>query len=275
LPSANSLTSFSMQMGRIVGPALGAGLVSLGGTPIAFALNGLTFFISAAFLAPLAGLPTPPREQSESTSVIRDAREGIAVVLRTPWLWISIAVFALSNVTLAGPYSVAMPFLVKDHLQIDVGALGALYAIFPIGYVIGGVWLGRKSNIRKRGLLMYGGLMAAGLMLALFGLPVPDALGVTLWVVALGIAALINGAALEAGNLAWTNALQEFVPSDKLGRVSSIDMLGSFVLLPIGFGLTGWATEQLGPAPVFVIGGGLTAILALLAFAHPKVRHLD
>jgi MFS family permease len=156
-----------------------------------------------------------------------------------------------------------------------VGALGVLYAIFPVGYVIGGVWLGRKSNIRKRGLLMYCGLMVAELMLALFGLQVPATLGVTLWMVALGVAALINGAALEIGNLAWTNALQEFVPGDKLGRVSSMDMLGSFVLLPIGFGLTGWATEQLGPAPVFVIGGGLTALLALLALAHPKVRYLD
>jgi hypothetical protein len=122
---------------------------------------------------------------------------------------------------------------------------------------------------------MYSGLTVAGLMLALFGLPVPGTLGVTLWMVALGVAALINGAALEIGNLAWTNALQEFVPGDKLGRVSSMDMLGSFVLVPIGFGLTGWATEQLGPASVFVIGGGLTALLALLALAHPKVRYLD
>jgi MFS family permease len=114
LPSANSLTSLSLQIGRVLGPALGAAIVSLGGTSTAFALNGLTFFISAAFLAPLAGLPTPPREGSESTSVIRDALEGIAIVLRTPWLWISIAVFALSNLTLARPYSVEMPFLVKD-----------------------------------------------------------------------------------------------------------------------------------------------------------------
>jgi hypothetical protein len=29
-----------------------------------------------------------------------------------PWLWITIAIFALRNVMLAGPYSVAMPFLV-------------------------------------------------------------------------------------------------------------------------------------------------------------------
>ena len=51
-----------------------------------------------------------------------------------------------------------------------------------------------------------------------------------LW--ALIIAALINGAALEVGGLTWTNILQELVPEEKLGRVSSIDTLGSFVLLP-------------------------------------------
>src|SRR5688500_7499796 len=56
LPSANSLTSMSIQTGRIVGPVLAAAIIGLGGTPLAFALNGLTFFVSSAFLLPLLRL---------------------------------------------------------------------------------------------------------------------------------------------------------------------------------------------------------------------------
>jgi hypothetical protein len=113
----------------------------------------------------------------------------------------------------------------------------------------------------------YGGLLAAGLMILAFGLPVP--------LIALVLAALINGAALEIEGLIWTNILQETVPGERLGRVSSIDSLGSFALLPIGFALAGWATDRLGAAPVIVIGGGLTAIVALLALGHPAIRTLD
>ena len=63
---------------------------------------------------------------------------------------------------------------------------------------------------------------------------------------------------------------------EQLGRVSSIDALGSFALLPIGYGLAGWATDRLGEAPVFLIGGGATALLLVLVLAlQPAVRQLD
>ena len=44
LPSANSLTSLSGEFSGIIGPALGAGMVALGGTSAAFALDALSFF---------------------------------------------------------------------------------------------------------------------------------------------------------------------------------------------------------------------------------------
>jgi MFS family permease len=271
LPSANSLSSMSVQLGRILGPALGAGIIAIGGSALAFAINASTFFISAAFLIPLQGLAVA-RASAEGdaevrTSPLADLREGIATVLRTPWLWISIVVYALTNVTLTGPYSVAMPFLVRDYMHAGVDTLGLLYASFPVGYILGGVWLGRKTRIHRRGWLIFAGVVVAAVMLLLFGLPLPVAV--------LMLAAVVNGAALEVGSLAWTNSLQEFVPSDKLGRVSSIDMLGSFVLMPIGFGITGWATDIVGPAPIFVIGGGATALIGLLALTHPAIRKLD
>lgn len=268
LPSANSLSSISVQIGRILGPALAAALIAVGGTPFAFTFNSLTFFVSAAFLLPLLRVPAPRptvlAEGEQKPSLLADLREGIATVLAAPVLWITIGLYALVNVTLAGPYSVAMPFLVEEHLHADASTLGFLYAMFPVGYVLGGVWLGRKARIRSRGLLMYGGAMVAGLMLFTFGLQLP--------VLVLGLAAIINGAALEMGSLAWTNTLQETVAGEKLGRVYSIDMLGSYVLLPIGYALTGWMTDLLGPATVFLLGGGITVVLAGLGLMHPRIH---
>ena len=267
LSSANSLGSFAIQAGRILGPPLGAGLIALGGTGLAFAVNGLTFFVSALFLLPLLREEIRPLPTDESPSMLTDFKEGMRTVWGMPWLWISIGLFALSNVTLAGPYSVAMPFLVNDVLNMDVEVLGLLYSMFAVGYVLGGVWLGRKPVIRRRGWLIYGGSVVAGVMLLLFGLPV----GIPV----LMLAALINGAALELGMLAWTNALQQLVPRERLGRVASVDAVGSLALLPVGLGLTGLAVEAWGPAAVFVIGGGLTAVLSLIAMYHPAIRNLD
>ncbi len=47
LSSANALTAFSRQMGRLLGPLLGAACVTLVGPVIAFAFDGLTFVVSA------------------------------------------------------------------------------------------------------------------------------------------------------------------------------------------------------------------------------------
>jgi MFS family permease len=271
LPSANSLSSMSHQLGRIVGPALAGVIIALGGTTLGFTINAASFFISALCLLPLLNVPAASRRMnvaSESqTSVWQEAREGLGIVLRTPILWMTVLMDALTNVTLSGPYSVALPFLVAQRWPGNANALGWLYAFFPIGYALSSLWFGRQSVLRRRGLLLYLSTVLAGLGMLVLGLPLP--------LVVLAAAAVLNGASLEASGLAWANLLQEKVPGEKLGRVASIDMIGSTVFIPVGFAVTGLLTDSLGPASVFILGGGITMLLALLALAHPAIRRLD
>jgi MFS family permease len=267
LPSANALTSISANLGRVAGPALGAAIVGWFGSSTAFAINGVSFVISAILLIPLLFMDIPRPTRSEESHVLQDLREGFTAVIAKPWLWISILVFSLVNVTLMGPYSVAMPFLVSDFMQADVNRLGLLYSIFPIGFVIGGVWLGRYQKLPRRGVLMYVTLALGAIMLGLFGFHMP------LWI--LIAAALVNGIALQFGALAWTHLLQEKIPNEQLGRVSSIDAMGSMGLMPVGMALAGWATATLGPALVFIAGGALTAFVGIAAILHPAIRELD
>lgn len=267
LPGANALTSISINLGRVAGPALGATIVGGFGATAAFALNGLSFMLSAMLLLPLLSVGTTNPAHSEGLQVWRDLREGFTTVVTQPWLWISILVFSLINVTLIGPYSVAMPFLVSDFMQADVDRLGLIYSVFPIGFVIGGVWLGRYSKLPRRGVKMYMTLALAAIMLGLFGFHMP------LWILIL--AALINGIALQFGALAWTHLLQEKIPNEQLGRVSSIDMMGSMGLMPVGIAVAGWATATFGPALVFITGGALTALAGMAVIFHPAIRELD
>ena len=265
LPSANSLTNLSGRLTGIVGPALGATIVALGGTPTAFALDALSFFISALCLVPIIGLTK--RTLGKSESVVRDLREGLTTVLGSPWLWLTIAIFALANVTMDGPIAVALPFLVKDGLGGDVGALGLLYSMSSLGAIVGAVWLGRFARIRRRGVVTYAAGAICGLMVLVCGLPIS--------IIGVSIAMFIEGASAATFGLIWTNTLQEMVPRERLGRVSSIDMLGSYVLLPIGYGMTGWVTDQIGAPLVFVLGGAIGAGLIALGLLHPAIRGLD
>jgi hypothetical protein len=71
------------------------------------------------------------------------------------------------------------------------------------------------------------------------------------------------------------NAIQEKVPRELQGRVSSVDYLGSFLLGPVGYLVGGWVTPLIGPALVFILGGALQTGLIGMGLLHPKVRHLD
>lgn len=82
LGSANALTSLSRQLTGTAGPALGAAIVALGGTPLAFALDAASFLISAACLLPIQAPPQAP--PPASSNIARDLREGLAAVLAQP-----------------------------------------------------------------------------------------------------------------------------------------------------------------------------------------------
>lgn len=267
LPSANSLTDLSGRVVGIAGPAVGALLIKLGGVPTAFALDALSFFISAACLMPLPSLAAPRTTDVPLGNMFTDVRAGIGVVAASPWLWITIALAAITNVTIAGPLSVALPFLVKERLGADVGILGLISSMIALGSVLAAIWMGRVARLRHRGIMAYGASLLSGLMVLAFGLPI-GLVGI------LG-AAVVLGATFSVFGLIWTNMLQELVPRKLLGRVSSVDQMGSFALLPVGYAITGWATDRLGPVLVFVIGGVVTVVVKGIGLLHPAIRQLD
>lgn len=267
LPSANSLTSLSGEISGILGPALGAGMVALGGTPSAFALDALSFFVSVACLFSILRLSGAARTEEPGGSILRDVRAGLGTVFGTPWLWVTIAIAGISNLTYAGPMGVALPFLIKNQLHAQVGVLGLFYTCISLGALLAAFWLGRYTSIRKRGLKLYGAWMLIGIMVVLIGLPIsiPGVLA----------AAFVIGGANTALGLIWVNTLQEQVPRELQGRVSSVDFLGSSLLAPVGYAVGGWATGMFGPGLVFIVGGILQTGLIGLGLLHPKVRGVD
>ena len=60
-------------------------------------------------------------------------------------------------------------------------------------------------------------------------------------------------------------ALQKDVPDHLLGRVISLDMLGSMALMPIGFAITGPLVAAFGARTVLLAG----AVLVLVAVPLP------
>lgn len=267
LPSANSLARLSAEAAGILGPALGGVLIGLGGTPQAFALDGLSFFLSAGCILAIPAVPAPKRRSTRKPSALGELREGLSTVLRSPWLWITITIAGVSNITFAGPLEAALPLLVRANLGGSAGVYALLNALAAAGAVVAAVALGQAAKLRHRGLVNYGAWLMAAAALAVMGLPVT--------VVGVGLAIFACGAGIAILELIWAHTLQEMVPADRLGRVASIDALGSYALLPISYGLAGIAADRIGAPAVFVAGGTVSFVLIALGLLHPAVRGLD
>ncbi len=286
LQSANALTRFATLMGGIIGPAIGALCIAESGTTSAFALDACSFVISAlclvlVHLPPLHMIQDMQKVSGEEVQtnarprgirgVIADVREGLGYVTSSTWLWVTISIASLANITYFGPIAVALPKLIHDVYHQGAWLLGATQTASAIGAIASTLLLGQIKHLHHRGLLAYLALLPCGLSIFLFGLPLPTASEPFVAI----CASILSGCSLGIFSIIWITLLQELVPVEKLGRVSSIDLMGSYVFLPIGLALTGALTDRFGPALIFIVGGILTVLLLSIGLCFRDIRHLQ
>jgi len=263
LQSGNAVRGLSRQTARIGGPVIGGLIVAVAGPPLAFAIDAATFFASFAALS----RARPPRhEPPPPAPFLEQVRAGISFTFSVPWLWITICIFALVNVGIAGPLIVALPLLVRDVLHADARVYGAIGTAVGIGE-LSGTFLSGQFPVRRTGVVMYVWAILSGVAVAAIGLvaALPE----------IFVFAFAQGLSLVGFGILWDTAVQRHVPRDMLGRVSSVDGFGSILLLPIGPLIFAALVERVGPADAFVIGGGLSAALCLAALGVRSIRELE
>jgi MFS family permease len=143
-------------------------------------------------------------------------------------------------------------------------ALSLALTAFSVGIFLAVILIGSLGLKRRRGLVAFGGIAAAGC--CMFGLA---------WAVApwqLASLELILGAAVMVYGILWEAILQEVVPPEKMGRIAAIDEFGRMLLYPAGLAVVGMLAERWGAAPVMAGGRLLTAFLAGVGLLSPWVR---
>jgi MFS family permease len=149
--------------------------------------------------------------------------------------------------------------------------LGLISATGAIGSIIALLLVGQATRVKKRGLLSYLSIALCSIGLVIFGLPFPR--GAEPFIASL--ASILVGFGLAFFNTIFFTLLQETIPGDKLGRVISLDTLGSFAMIPLGDALGGILTDRLGPAFVFIFFGLFNLVNALIPLLVREVRELE
>jgi len=298
LASANALISLSGNLAQLAGPLLGAGMIALFNPMGAFAADALSFLISVAFLLPVRiperhvkkplEIQEPPVEgmligedfqiQEEQPvkrrgfrGVMEDVQEGLVYVRASRWLWVTIINSAIGNIGFMATLAVAMPKLIHDAYQQGAWLLGVISATEAIGSMLALVLIGQATRVKKRGLLAYLALSLSCIGILLFGLPFPRVAAPFI----APLASMLVGFGLAFFNTIYFTILHETIPGDKLGRVISLDTLGSFAMIPVGEALGGILTDRIGPAPVFVVFGLFNLVIVLIPLLVREVREME
>ncbi len=262
LAAANSLrTIVSPIAWTITGPIVGGALTAAFNPSIAFLADAGTFGVSVLTL--LFMKPRPIAKGTVPTSVVADAREGFAYVAGRPWLWGPIVASSLGQLIYAGPNQALVPYLVKYELHASAAGLGLVFAAGGVGTVAAGLLMGRLKRPRNIVTWMVIGWAIGMAMLAAIGL------AHTVWQVALAM--FFWSLLLWSGEILWLTLLGLTVPNQIRGRVSSIDFVGSFWLIPLSMALTGPAAALVGPRTLLIVGGIAGPLATLLTLAVPGV----
>ncbi|HET9782139.1 MAG TPA: MFS transporter [Candidatus Dormibacteraeota bacterium] len=265
LVPGNALRGLSTQSARVIGPLLGGLIVTAVGAPAAFAVDAATFAFSFGVFYFSTGLR---REPAPRKPLLQEIRDGVEYTFSITWIWISIVGFAATNGFFFAGFTVAMPILVFQVLKGTALTYGLINAVAAVGEVTAGLLVG---NVHFKRLLVGTYLFSAllGISFAVIGLA------------PLLVVVMVGGFAFNfcivMSNTHWDSALQRYVPAALLGRVTSVDYFGSYLVAPIAPIVAGAVLLRLGPGPIFVIGGLLAAIYWVLAMVvvRPDRRVLD
>jgi MFS family permease len=257
IQEAQALGGLSRELAAFVSPALATVLVFSVGGAWAFALDALTFAISALTLSRIRSRPRG--EPGERTSIVLELREGWGAVRERPWVWGTIAAFATGILVALAPFFVLGP-AVSRHVYGTEAVFGVVNAAWGVGTILGAA-IGSRWRPRRPMLVAISVSLAWPAQIALFAAGPP--LGLLYPVTA------VAGLGLGLFGVWWETALAQRIPAHLLSRVSAWDWMGSLALMPVGYLLAGPVGGLVGDDKV-LIGGGLIGLFALTLGLLPR-----
>ncbi|WP_206662252.1 MFS transporter [Propioniciclava sinopodophylli] len=270
LTSANALGMTVMSAGAIAGPLVGGALIPVLGFAWLYGID--TIFLFATLWAVVSLPPLPVQGAGKGAPGLRSVIDGLAYLRLHPILLMSFVVDLIAMIF-------GMPrALFPQIANLDFGgptegglAFALLFAAIPAGAVVGGVFSGWVSRVRRTGAAVLWCIAAWGAAITVFGVAVGLAHLSEPVMLALGVAALAAAGAADMASAAFRQSILLAAADDAVrGRLQ-----GVFIVVVVGGPriadvLHGGAAQVAGTACTTIGGGVLVLVLLGLAtLAYP------
>ncbi len=239
LSRVNSLEYLSRGLIGLIGPVIAALLLVLVGIEnihYILLIDGVTFLIA---VVPLIFIRIPSVRRKSNGDIIEkqsfrtEFKEGITFIIEKKGLLALLSAFTTVNFFLM-PLFILMPLIIIENLNGDEFEFGVSMALFQAGAILTSLLMTIKNPFNKNTSGVFYSLMmgTTGLFVTTLGAAFNNG-----WLFLFGI--VINGATLPVANISSQNIWQSVVPSEKMGRVFSVQRTIAQISSPASMIVTG------------------------------------
>lgn len=267
LPAAAALNTTVLSFGAVAGPVLAGALIPVLGLDMLYLIDTVAMF---ATLWAVFGLPALPPESTAKVPGLRSVIDGFAYLATQRVLLASYVVDLVAMVF--GMARALFPQIAHEHFgDPSTGgvALGLLYASMAAGALLGGVFSGWVSRVRRHGAAVLWAVAVWGLAVVAFGVVVALARpgDHARFLLTLAVACLAVGGAADLISSSFRQAiLLSAANEDMRGRLQAAFYIVVAGGPRMGDWSHGYAGAMFGPAPT-VIGGGVLVLAGTAASA--------
>ncbi len=273
LGPANALLHTVQELGVVIGPAIGAILLTVAATWVAFAVNAGTFVVSALLIWRLRRRPATAGAAGDEAAASQ-LKQGFTAVWRTRYVVPIFLIVAMVELTY-GAQTVQLVLYAEQSLGLGAEGYGYLLAAAGLGGLLSVLINARLSTSSAVSRIVVG--MAAIFCATQLVYARSETVAVAL------VVTVIGGIGLVACEVVAETTLARVVPGDMLGRVMGLyDSMGvaamvlGAVLAPILIGATSLSTSLLvlGAAALVVTFGSLAGLKGLDAVSRARAEAL-
>jgi len=264
LLKANSLVQGSVQLAYITGPILAGFLIEILGNIHIFLISSLLFLFASTISL---GMENTRRAESSSTSLRRRELLDVFQLLNKDkrLLWI-IAITMIDNLFIMGPAILGVAVFVKSVLLGSASDYALSESFLAAGMVAGTLVLLRfGKNIPLGWMLIIGIIMDGLTYVPVYFIQDIHWLWLTIFVHALFIPMI---------TVSRTTLIQNLVPKNMHGRVFSLISISVIGFTAISSALTGWISDIIPIAELFLLIGSAAALTGLIAAFYKPLRIL-
>ncbi|MCL8023970.1 MFS transporter [Nocardioides bruguierae] len=245
LTAAQALVSLGMQLGVLLGPALGGLLIAYVGLGWCFVVDVAGLVVATALYA---GMRRYPHREETTPPSLAGIRDGLTYALRRRDL-LGTYLVDVAAMLLAMPV-VLFPALVEEVFSRPE-LLGLLYSAETVGALVATALSGWTIRVHHHGRAITLAAMAYGACIALAGL-MPS-----FWLVAAFLA--LSGAADMVSGVFRGTVWNQTIPESMRGRLAGIEML-SYSVGPLGGQVRAGLVADLWSVRGSIASGGVACV---------------